>query len=186
MAVPRTLLVHRSVGSRIPGLRLVRIALLNVETLQRKIALYTASKLNGPLLLHVALLCVVVLQREIALYTASKLNEPLINFKPDTDLQPYFKEAWCKKLPPTLLFPGYTPQPMLPAGSLLRRRKDQASGTPSALRQRLLDAADRLGRRTQYSCPGFLPNARQVCPLLAWYTSGRGFLLLEIMQRVSA
>jgi len=92
-------------------------------------------------------------QREVALYTASKLNEPLANFRPDIDLQPYFKEAWCKKLPPTLLFPGYTPQPPLPAGSLLRRRKDLAAGTPSALRQRLLNAADRLGRRTQYSLP---------------------------------
>ncbi|CAI7847782.1 unnamed protein product [Closterium sp. NIES-54] len=139
-------------------------------------------------------------QREIALYTLSKHSQPLAHFSLDRDLDPFFKEAWCKKLPPTLLFPGYTTQPVPPSIAVRLGKKassaaggsssggssgsggggggggGKSSGNPEV--QRLLELADRIGRLTQYSCPGFHANVRQ-------YRMA-GLAAIEIAQAVAA
>ena len=88
---------------------------------------------------------------------------------------------------PTLLFPGYRPQ-AIPSDiaavshSFFRLHLSPSAATmansplPDAHAHRpirkgarlskdallLVQLADEIGRRTQYSCAGFLPNARQV------------------------
>ncbi|CAI5531953.1 unnamed protein product [Closterium sp. Naga37s-1] len=113
---------------------------------------------------------------------------------------PSYKEAWCKKLPPTLLFPGYTTQPVPPSIAVRLGKKassaaggsssggsggsggggggggGKSSGNPEV--QRLLELADRIGRLTQYSCPGFHANVRQ-------YRMA-GLAAIEIAQAVAA
>ncbi|GJP49968.1 hypothetical protein CLOM_g9123 [Closterium sp. NIES-68] len=142
-------------------------------------------------------------QREIALYTLHKHAAPLADFSLDRDLDPFFKEAWCKKLPPTLLFPGYSTQPVPPSIAVRLGKKGSSaaggssssggssgsagggSGGGGGLKgggsqevQRLLEIADRIGRRTQYSCPGFHANVRQ-------YRMA-GLAAIEIAQAVAA
>ena len=38
--------------------------------------------------------------KEVALYYSSRYDEPISSFKLDDELDPYFKEAWCKRLDP--------------------------------------------------------------------------------------
>lgn len=97
-------------------------------------------------------------QREVAFYTASKWKDPLSMFQLDADLDPLFKEAWSKKLPPTLLFPGYSPQPICVPHP--KEKRPPGIEAKAALQQ-LLCAADDIGRRIQNDCLGFLHNARQ-------------------------
>ncbi|CAI5995723.1 unnamed protein product [Closterium sp. NIES-64] len=150
---------------------------------QREIALYTLSKHSHPLA-HFSLDRDLDPFFKIALYTLSKHSQPLAHFSLDRDLDPFFKEAWCKKLPPTLLFPGYTTQPVPPSIAVRLGKKassaaggsssgggssgsggggggggGKSGGNPEV--QRLLELADRIGRLTQYSCPGFHANVRQ-------------------------
>eukprot|EP00850_Spirogloea_muscicola_P010134 SM000058S18564 [mRNA] locus=s58:532851:538878:- [translate_table: standard] len=99
-------------------------------------------------------------QREVALYTALHLQEPLHCFNIDNDLNATFKLAWCKKMPPTLLFPDYVPQPVS-LEALSRRLRSRVDARLEKQRAAMLELADRLGRRMQYTCPGFLKNARQ-------------------------
>eukprot|EP00850_Spirogloea_muscicola_P017708 SM000155S01637 [mRNA] locus=s155:42573:48141:+ [translate_table: standard] len=99
-------------------------------------------------------------QREVALYTARHLQEPLHCFNIDNDLDANFKLAWCKKMPPTLLFPDYVPQPVS-LEALSRRSRSRVDARLEKQRAAMLEFADRLGRRMQYTCPGFLKNARQ-------------------------
>ncbi|KAH9538801.1 hypothetical protein CY35_15G025500 [Sphagnum magellanicum] len=111
-------------------------------------------------------------QREIALYTASKLASPFNRFDIDEDLDPLFKEAWCKRLPPN---PSFKHQPSLnvmPKGGQLRQQDSALTRT----KKMLLEAADEIGRLIQYNCPGFLRNIRQ--------HRMAGLAALEIAQKV--
>ncbi|XWS41813.1 hypothetical protein CRYUN_Cryun17cG0115200 [Craigia yunnanensis] len=70
-------------------------------------------------------------QKEIALYTASKVNSEFCWLDIDGNIDPLFKEYWCKRLHP----------------------KNHKTA--------LLLVADSIGKKIQYDCPGFLPNRRQ-------------------------
>jgi len=114
-------------------------------------------------------------QKEIALYLFHRLDRNVRSFCVDRELPPLFKEAWCKKLPPSAeLVSSYRGQPPLrgPAGAAKRPR-----GPPPAEVAALVGAADPLGRLIQYRHQGFLPNARQL--------RAAGLAALELAQTVS-
>ncbi|CAI5984427.1 unnamed protein product [Closterium sp. NIES-65] len=168
---------------------------------QREIALYTLSKHSHPLA-HFSLDRDLDPFFKIALYTLSKHSQPLAHFSLDRDLDPFFKEAWCKKLPPTLLFPGYTTQPVPPSIAVrLGKKASSAAGGSSSGGgssgsgggggggggkscgnpevQRLLELADRIGRLTQYSCPGFHANVRQTKVVRYHANFDRAFAIMK-------
>jgi hypothetical protein len=96
-------------------------------------------------------------QKEIALYLHHSLDRPVRSFCIDCELSPLFKEAWCKKLPPSAeLLATYKAQPPLPNRTLKRPPPPPAADVTA-----LLGAADPLGRLIQYRHQGFLPNVRQ-------------------------
>ncbi|KAF3438823.1 hypothetical protein FNV43_RR17098 [Rhamnella rubrinervis] len=120
--------------------------------------------------------CLAFYQKEIALYTASKINSEFCWFDIDDDLDPLFKEYWCKRLHPKNVCEKVYRQPplreSLKKGKL--RKQDFAVTKQKTL---LLQAADSIGRKIQYDCPGFLPNRRQ--------HRMAGLAAIEIAQKVS-
>ncbi|KAG6545276.1 hypothetical protein Mapa_013389 [Marchantia paleacea] len=115
-------------------------------------------------------------QREIALYSATKSNLPIDHFDIDKDLEAVFKEAWCKRMSPLVLLPSYVRQPQFKdPGNALTPKIENFVLTKS--KKALLEAADRLGHRIQYNCPGFLRNLRQ--------HRMAGLAALEIAQKVA-
>ncbi|KAL2652061.1 hypothetical protein R1flu_020189 [Riccia fluitans] len=115
-------------------------------------------------------------QREIALYSAMRTNMPFNYFNLDGDLEPVFKEAWCKRLSPVALFPSYARQPQLKDPVIARSSKIDDLALTKA-KKTLIEAADRLGQLIQYNCPGFLRNVRQ--------HRMAGLAAIEIAQRVA-
>ncbi|GBG82838.1 hypothetical protein CBR_g36368 [Chara braunii] len=111
-------------------------------------------------------------QQECMGYTATKLGLPFSQFDIDKDLDPLFKEAWCKKHPPQLLVPGYAMQPPIPR---VVSTVPQLEETPE--RMKLIQNAIQIGQLIQNQCPGFLHNARQ--------HHMAGFAAIEIAQTVS-
>ncbi|CAI5481739.1 unnamed protein product [Closterium sp. Yama58-4] len=108
-------------------------------------------------------------QRDIATYTWSKLARPFIDFQIDQDLDTNFKEAWIRRLPPTVLPRTYRPLD-LPPGA---RSKGKSPGLPELSEGALeiIAKADKIGSRTQYFLDGFMPNKRQIgepTDLVAW------------------
>ncbi|CAK7337777.1 unnamed protein product [Dovyalis caffra] len=104
--------------------------------------------------------CLAFYQKEIALYTASKINSEFCWFDIDGDIDPLFKEYWCKRLHPKNVCEKVYRQPPL-RDSLKRgklRKQDFASTKQKAA---LFVAADSIGQKIQYDCYGFLPNRRQ-------------------------
>ncbi|KAF7809893.1 suppressor of RPS4-RLD 1 [Senna tora] len=120
--------------------------------------------------------CLAFYQKEIALYTASKINSEFCWFDIDGDIDPLFKEYWCKKLHPKNVCEKVYRQPplrqSLKKGKL--RKQDFAFTKQKAA---LIRAADSIGKKIQYDCPGFLPNRRQ--------HRMAGFAAIEIAQKVS-
>ncbi|KFK30365.1 hypothetical protein AALP_AA7G251800 [Arabis alpina] len=120
--------------------------------------------------------CLAFYQKEIALYTASKVSSDFICFDIDNDIDPVFKEYWCKRLHPKSVCEKVYRQPplreSLKKGKL--KKQDLAITKPKA---NLLRFADLIGKRIQYDCPGFLPNRRQ--------HRMAGLAAIEIAQRVS-
>ncbi|XP_068656156.1 suppressor of RPS4-RLD 1 isoform X2 [Aristolochia californica] len=114
--------------------------------------------------------------QEIALYTASKINREFCWFDIDADLDPLFKEYWCKRLHPKNVCEKVFRQPPLREshrkGKL--RKQDLAVTKHKSI---LLEAADDIGKKIQYGSPGFLPNKRQ-------YRMA-GLAAIEIAQKVS-
>ncbi|OVA17057.1 Tetratricopeptide repeat-containing domain [Macleaya cordata] len=120
--------------------------------------------------------CLAFYQKEIALYTASKINTEFCWFDIDGDIDPLFKEYWCKRLHPKNVCERVFRQPTL-RDSLKRgklRKQDLLVTKPKAT---LLKAADSIGKKIQYNCPGFLPNRRQ--------HRMAGLAAIEIAQKVS-
>ncbi|CAN1324635.1 Suppressor of RPS4-RLD 1 [Linum perenne] len=120
--------------------------------------------------------CLAFYQKEIALYTASKINSEFSWFNIDRDIDPLFKEYWCKRLHPKNVCEKVFRQPPL-RESLKRgklRKQEFAISKPKAA---LLAAADSIGKKIQYDCPGFLPNRRQ--------HRMAGLAVIEIAQKVS-
>ncbi|CAH2076227.1 unnamed protein product [Thlaspi arvense] len=120
--------------------------------------------------------CLAFYQKEIALYTASKVSSDFFCFDIDGDIDPMFKEYWCKRLHPKDVCEKVYRQPplreSLKKGKL--KKQDLAITKPKA---NLLRFADLIGKKIQYDCPGFLPNRRQ--------HRMAGLAVIEIAQKVS-
>ncbi|KAF3600868.1 hypothetical protein F2Q69_00032722 [Brassica cretica] len=120
--------------------------------------------------------CLAFYQKELALYTASKVSSEFFCFDIDGDIDPMFKEYWCKRLHPKDVCEKVYRQPplreSLKKGKL--KKQDLAITKPKA---NLLRFTDMIGKKIQYFCPGFLPNRRQ--------HRMAGLAVLEIAQKVS-
>eukprot|EP00261_Vitis_vinifera_P021485 XP_010652744.1 PREDICTED: suppressor of RPS4-RLD 1 isoform X3 [Vitis vinifera] len=116
--------------------------------------------------------CLAFYQKELALYAASKMNVEFCWFDIDRDINPLFKEYWCKRLHPKHVSENVFRQPSLKKNK--HRKQDFAVTKQKAA---LLHAADSIGKKIQYNCPGFLPNRRQ--------HRMAGLAAIEIAQKVS-
>ncbi|KAI3794121.1 hypothetical protein L1987_36748 [Smallanthus sonchifolius] len=116
--------------------------------------------------------CLAFYQKEIALYTSAKVNSEFCWFDIDGDVDPLFKEYWCKRLHPKNVCEKVFRQPPLRKTKL--KKQDFTLTKPKIA---LLLAADRIGKTIQYHCPGFLPNRRQ--------HRMAGLASIEIAQKVS-
>ncbi|XP_047315854.1 suppressor of RPS4-RLD 1 [Impatiens glandulifera] len=120
--------------------------------------------------------CLAFYQKEIALYTASRINSGLSWFDIDRDIDPLFKEYWCKRLhPKNVCEKVYRQPPLRDSLKKVKLRKQDFNMTKQ--KSTLLEAADSIGKRIQYSCPGFLPNRRQ--------HRMAGLAAIEIAQKVT-
>ncbi|XP_011099339.1 suppressor of RPS4-RLD 1 [Sesamum indicum] len=119
--------------------------------------------------------CLAFYQKEIALYTASKFNTEFSWFDLDGDIDPLFKEYWCKKLHPKNVCEKVYRQPPL-RDSLRKGKLKKQEFSLTKQKAVLLQAADSIGKKIQYHCPGFLPNRRQ-------YRMA-GLAAIEIAQKV--
>ncbi|KAL1824253.1 hypothetical protein ACET3Z_011031 [Daucus carota] len=120
--------------------------------------------------------CLAFYQKEIALYTASKLSSEFCWFDIDGDINPLFKEFWCKRMHPKDVCEKVYRQPPL-RDSLRKSKLKKQEFTFTKARTTLIDAADCIGKKIQYNCPGFLPNRRQ--------HRMAGLAAIEIAQKVS-
>ncbi|XP_015901639.2 suppressor of RPS4-RLD 1 [Ziziphus jujuba] len=120
--------------------------------------------------------CLAFYQKEIALYTASKINTEFCWFDIDGDLDPLFKEYWCKRLHPKNVCEKVYRQPPL-RESLKKGKLRKQDFAVTKHKTVLLQAANSIGRRIQYDCAGFLPNRRQ--------HRMAGLAAIEIAQKVS-
>ncbi|XP_024959887.1 suppressor of RPS4-RLD 1 isoform X1 [Cynara cardunculus var. scolymus] len=116
--------------------------------------------------------CLAFYQKEIALYTSAKINSEFCWFDIDGDIDPLFKEYWCKRLHPKNVCEKVYRQPPLRKAKL--RKQDFTLTKPKIA---LLHAADRIGKTIQYHCSGFLANRRQ--------HRMAGLAAIEIAQKVS-
>ncbi|KAL6993814.1 Suppressor of RPS4-RLD 1 [Sarracenia purpurea var. burkii] len=120
--------------------------------------------------------CLAFYQKEIALYTASKITSDFCWFDIDGDIDPLFKEYWCKRLHPKDVCEKVYRQPPL-RDSLRKGRLRKQDFALSKQKAALIQAADSIGKKIQYNCPGFLPNRRQ--------HRMAGLAAIEIAQKVS-
>lgn len=120
--------------------------------------------------------CLAFYQKELALYTASKLSSEFCWFDVDGDIDPLFKEYWCKRLHPKDVCEKVYRQPPL-RESLKKGKLRKQDLAMTKQKTALIHAADAIGQRLQYHCPGFLPNRRQ--------HRMAGLAAIEIAQKVS-
>ncbi|KAH9663843.1 Suppressor of RPS4-RLD 1 [Citrus sinensis] len=120
--------------------------------------------------------CLAFYQKEIALYTASKINSEFCWFDIDGDIDPLFKEYWCKRLHPKNVCEKVYRQPPL-RDSLKKGKLRRQDFSVTKQKTALLLVADSIGKKIQYDCPGFLSNRRQ--------HRMAGLAAIEIAQKVS-
>ncbi|KAL5753095.1 hypothetical protein ACOSP7_023263 [Xanthoceras sorbifolium] len=120
--------------------------------------------------------CLAFYQKEVALYTAYKVNSEFCWFDIDGDIDPLFKEYWCKRLHPKNVCEKVYRQPPL-RDSLKKGKLRKQDFAVTKQKTALLVAADLIGKKIQYDCPGFLSNRRQ--------HRMAGFAAIEIAQQVS-
>uniref|UniRef100_A0A1J3IUG7 Suppressor of RPS4-RLD 1 n=1 Tax=Noccaea caerulescens TaxID=107243 RepID=A0A1J3IUG7_NOCCA len=120
--------------------------------------------------------CLAFYQKEIALYTASKVSSEFICFDIDGDIDPMFKEYWCKRLHPKSVCEKVYRQPPL-RESLKKGKLKKQDLAITKQKANLIRFADLIGKKIQYDCPGFLPNRRQ--------HRMAGLAVIEIAQKVS-
>ncbi|XP_062101861.1 suppressor of RPS4-RLD 1 [Humulus lupulus] len=120
--------------------------------------------------------CLAFYQKELALYTASKINSEFNEFDIDGDIDPLFKEYWCKRLHPKNVCEKVYRQPPL-RESLKKGKPRKQDLVVNKHKTTLLQAADSIGKKIQYDCSGFLPNRRQ--------HRMAGLAAIEIAQKVS-
>lgn len=120
--------------------------------------------------------CLAFYQKEIALYTASKITSEFCWFDIDGDIDPLFKEYWCKRLHPKDVCEKVYRQPPL-RESLKKGKLRKQDIAMTKQKTALIHAADSIGQKIQYHSPGFLPNKRQ--------HRMAGLAAIEIAQKVS-
>ncbi|CAH8274011.1 unnamed protein product [Arabidopsis lyrata] len=120
--------------------------------------------------------CLAFYQKELALYTASKVSSEFLCFDIDGDIDPMFKEYWCKRLHPKNVCEKVYRQPPL-RESLKKGKLKKQDLAITKQKANVLRFADLIGKRIQYDCPGFLPNKRQ--------HRMAGLAVIEIAQKVS-
>ncbi|XP_074308821.1 suppressor of RPS4-RLD 1 [Silene latifolia] len=120
--------------------------------------------------------CLAFYQKEIALYTASKIGSEFSWFDIDGDIDPLFKEYWCKRLHPKDVCEKVYRQPPLKE-SLKKSKLRKQDFALTKQKTTLVHAADSIGQKIQYRSPGFLPNKRQ--------HRMAGLAVIEIAQKVS-
>ncbi|KAM1733374.1 hypothetical protein EV1_018569 [Malus domestica] len=120
--------------------------------------------------------CLAFYQKEVALYTASRINSEFCWFDIDGDIDSLFKEYWCKRLHPKNVCEKVFRQPPL-RESLKKGKVRKQDFSVTKQKAALLQAADSIGRKIQYDCPGFLPNRRQ--------HRMAGLAAIEVAQKVS-
>uniref|UniRef100_A0A803KY54 Suppressor of RPS4-RLD 1 n=1 Tax=Chenopodium quinoa TaxID=63459 RepID=A0A803KY54_CHEQI len=120
--------------------------------------------------------CLAFYQKELALYTASKLNSEFCWFDIDGDIDPLFKEYWCKRLHPKDVCEKVYRQPTL-RDSLKKGKLRKQDLAMTKQKTALIHAADFIGQKIQYNATGFLPNRRQ--------HRMAGLAAIEIAQKVS-
>ncbi|KAL9241598.1 hypothetical protein vseg_015692 [Gypsophila vaccaria] len=120
--------------------------------------------------------CLAFYQKELALYTASKIGSEFSLFDIDGDIDPLFKEYWCKRLHPKNVCEKVYRQPPL-RESMKRSKLKKQDFTLTKQKTALVHAADLVGQKIQYHSLGFLPNKRQ--------HRMAGLAAIEIAQKVS-
>ncbi|XP_052195402.1 suppressor of RPS4-RLD 1 isoform X2 [Diospyros lotus] len=105
--------------------------------------------------------CLAFYQKEIALYTASKISSGFSWFDIDGDINPLFKEYWCKRQHPKNVCEKVYRQPPL-RDSLKKGKLRKQDLAMTKQKTALIQAADSIGKKIHYRCPGFLPNRRQI------------------------
>ncbi|XP_039010562.1 suppressor of RPS4-RLD 1-like [Hibiscus syriacus] len=120
--------------------------------------------------------CLAFYQKEIALYTASKVNSEFSWFDIEGDIDPLFKEYWCKRLHPKNVCEKVFRQPPL-RDSLKKGKLKKQDMAVTKHKTTLILTADSIGKKIQYDCPSFLPNRRQ--------HQMAGLAAIEIAQKVS-
>ncbi|XP_057544804.1 suppressor of RPS4-RLD 1 isoform X2 [Amaranthus tricolor] len=120
--------------------------------------------------------CLVFYQKEIALYTASKINSEFAWFDIDADIDPLFKEYWCKRLHPKDVCEKVYRQPTL-RDSQKKSKLKKLDFAMTKQKTALINAADSIGQKIQYHSAGFLANRRQ--------HRMAGLAAIEIAQKVS-
>lgn len=73
----------------------------------------------------------------------------------------FFQEYWCKRLHPKYVCEKVYRQPPLRESQKKGKLRKQ-DFVMTKQKTALLNAADSIGSKIQYNCPGFLPNKRQV------------------------
>jgi len=108
----------------------------------------------------ISFMCLAFYQKEMALWGRAHIDDPIESLCLDANLQPEFKELWCKKTPPGPEFVQMyrtIMQNQMPDWSAPRLNPSPA---PSIIKNLIL-AADALGAQVQYRHQGFLANRRQ-------------------------
>jgi tetratricopeptide (TPR) repeat protein len=101
-------------------------------------------------------------QKEIALYWHHRLDTPLEDYNMDQELDPVFKEFWCKRQQPSSL-PNkakVSQPPVDPSIADIDYDEHPASYTPETWK--LLELAWDIGKLLHQEAPGFLFNRRQL------------------------
>lgn len=99
------------------------------------------------------------MQRHYCYFCTNLVPLPFSNSSADCKL--FFQEYWCKRLHPKNVCEKVYRQPPL-RESLKKGKLRKQDRAVTKHKTTLLQAADSIGKKIQYDCPGFLPNRRQV------------------------
>jgi tetratricopeptide (TPR) repeat protein len=113
-------------------------------------------------------------QKEIALYWQHHLDTDFYAFNMDRELDPHFKEAWCKRSSPKLL-PNYVPQKPVDESIADIEYNEEPVGDAA---RKLVTFSRWYGKLLHQDSPGYLPNRRQM--------SFAGLAALEVAQMLRA
>eukprot|EP01125_Pyxidicula_operculata_P000419 TRINITY_DN10452_c0_g1_i1.p1 TRINITY_DN10452_c0_g1~~TRINITY_DN10452_c0_g1_i1.p1 ORF type:complete len:911 (+),score=214.49 TRINITY_DN10452_c0_g1_i1:33-2765(+) len=111
-------------------------------------------------------------QKQIALWWHHRLDAPIDDINMDLDLEPQFKEFWCKRLNPRLL-KSYKPQPAI--NTKIPDIKPTTT-TDDLVLKKVLEYSYFFGRQLHQDAPGYMSNKRQ--------QRMAGLAIVDIAQRL--